>query len=188
MIKINRILSLAIILFMSSGCGTVRFQEISINEEGRPVPASLTYEDKEKISALSKALVNLGVGVDEMEAKEVAFDSVIYPKYLAKKYGLVYPPQYHNVLVNRGERPRGLCYEWADDMTALMKQKNLKTLDIHRGTAFRHTKDEHNTLIISAKGEELEDGIVLDPWRYSGKLFWAKVLDDKTHPWTKFIN
>lgn len=180
-------ISLTLTVILVSGCGTVQFQDVYLNVEGRPVPASLTQEDKEKINSLYKALMKLGPGIDEMEAKEVAFDSVVYPMYLAKQYGLTYPAQYHNVLVNKGERPRGLCYEWADDMTAMVERKNLQTFDIHRGTAFRMTKDEHNTLIVSAKGDPLEKGIILDPWRHSGKLYWAKVLDDKDHPWTKFI-
>ncbi|CAA6818570.1 MAG: Unknown protein [uncultured Thiotrichaceae bacterium] len=187
MIMINRLFGLTILLFLLSGCGTAKFQDVSLNAEGRPVPVSLTYADKEKITELYNALIELSADVDKVEAKEIAFDSVIYPMYLAKKYGLVYPPQYHNVLVNTGKRPRGLCYEWADDMTALMKRKNLRTFDIHRGTAFRMTKDEHNTLILSAKDEPLEKGIVIDPWRHSGELYWAKVPDDKDHPWTKFI-
>lgn len=187
MIMINRVVALTLLLILLSGCGAVKFQDVSLNSEGRPVPVSLTQDDKEKITSLYKALVKLGPDIDEMEAKEVAFDSVVYPMYLAKQYGLTYPPQYHNVLVNKGERPRGLCYEWADDMTAMVERKNLQTFDIHRGTAFRMTKDEHNTLIVSAKGDPLEKGIILDPWRHSGKLYWAKVLDDKDHPWTKFI-
>lgn len=173
---------------MLTGCGTVKVQHVALDAEGRPVPISLTYEDKEKIRELNKALLHLGDNISQKEAEEVAFDAVVYPKYLAKEYGLVYPPQYHNVLVNKGDRPRGLCFEWADDMTALMVKKHLQSFDLHRGTVFRHTKDEHNTLIISAKGDPLEKGIVIDPWRHSGDLYWAKVKDDKDHPWIKFTN
>ena len=30
----------------------------------------------------------------------------------------------------------------------------------------------------------MEDGIVLDPWRKGGELFWSPVLEDKRYDWT----
>ena len=131
----------------------------------------------------------LGKNIDAAEAKNVAYDAVVYPMILANKWKLTSPPRRHNALVNTGIRPRGLCYQWTEDMTLLMRKKNLRSFDLHHGVVFRHGKDEHNTLIISAKGDVLKNGIVLDPWRFSGVLFWSKVMDDKAHqdnPWKKF--
>lgn len=168
------------------GCVSIHHDHVGMSSEGTPVATKLTYEQKAKIKDLNAALLALDPNINKQEAMSVAYDAVVYPLILANKWRVVYPPQYHNVLVNTGKRPRGLCYEWAEDMTALMRKKNLKTFDLHHGMAFRFTKDEHNSLIVSAKGDDLREGIVLDPWRNSGILYWSKVVDDKKHPWVKF--
>ena len=41
----------------------------------------------------------------------------------------------------------------------------------------------HSTLIISAKGGKHTDGIVLDPWRNGGKVFWRATKADKKYIW-----
>ena len=41
----------------------------------------------------------------------------------------------------------------------------------------------HSTLIISAKGDKYTSGIVLDPWRYGGKVFWSATKADPQYVW-----
>ena len=38
-------------------------------------------------------------------------------------------------------------------------------------------------MIVSARGEPLEQGLVLDPWRYSGELYWSPTLLDQDYSW-----
>ncbi|HIO91215.1 MAG TPA: hypothetical protein EYG68_00030 [Leucothrix mucor] len=75
-------------------------------------------------------------------------------------------------------------------MTAHMEKKNLKTFDLVRGTANRRLKNEHNSLVVIAKGDSFYKGILLDPWRNSGDLYWTKVTNDEDpqYTWHKFIN
>jgi hypothetical protein len=168
------------------GCAPVHYDNVYLSADGKPVAKKLTEEQQDSINKLRTALIALGNNTSVEEAESIAYDAVVYPLILANKWDLMSPPQYHNMLVNAGRRPRGLCYQWAEDLTALMRKKNLRTFDLHHGMAFRHTKDEHNSLIVSAKGDDLREGIVLDPWRFSGVLYWSKVVDDKKHPWIKF--
>ena len=42
---------------------------------------------------------------------------------------------------------------------------------------------EHSTVIISARDDSLQQGLVLDPWRYSGHTFWAKTPEDVEYDW-----
>jgi hypothetical protein len=42
---------------------------------------------------------------------------------------------------------------------------------------------EHNGIVVTAKGQRFEDGIVLDPWRKGGRLWWGTLQQDKRHPW-----
>jgi hypothetical protein len=42
---------------------------------------------------------------------------------------------------------------------------------------------EHNALVIIKKGGSIDEGIVIDPWRNSGKLYFCKIKDDKKYKW-----
>ncbi|HFC92750.1 MAG TPA: hypothetical protein ENJ51_08045 [Leucothrix mucor] len=150
----------------------------------------LTNKQRKSINGLARALKALGPDTSKAEADAIAYDAIVYPMILANQYHLVYPPQLQNILVNAKRRDRGLCWQWADDMTAHMKKKNLKTFDLLRGTANRRLKNEHNSLVIVAKGGDFYTGILLDPWRNSGELYWAKVTNDEDpqYTWHKFVN
>ena len=41
---------------------------------------------------------------------------------------------------------------------------------------------EHNSVVITALSQPFDAGLVLDPWRNSGELFWAAVRQDD-YPW-----
>ena len=93
------------------------------------------------------------------------------------------PAVLHNILVRIGARDRGLCYQWTEDLIKELTKLNLKTYDLHWGVAYRGSDlREHNTVVITANGSGFEDGIVLDPWRNSGVLYWAAVKEDE-YPW-----
>jgi len=72
------------------------------------------------VSALTTELTHLSDTVDYQEARMFAYEALLYPQILAERYGLVYPPTFHNFLINTGLKERGLCYEWSEDMTADM--------------------------------------------------------------------
>jgi hypothetical protein len=86
--------------------------------------------------------------------------------------------------VNLGLRTRGLCWHWARDMAARLNQAGFKTLDLHMARSKPESfRIGHSTLIISAKGDKHTDGIVLDPWRYGGKVFWSATEADSKYIW-----
>ena len=176
-------------LGMLNGC-SVSFDNVKMEGGKHPVARILTNQQKHSIAGLSRALKALGPNTSQAEADDIAYDAIVYPMILANQYNLVYPPQLQNVLVNGKHRDRGLCWQWADDMTAHMEKKNLKTFDLVRGTANRRLKNEHNSLVVKAKNTSFYEGILLDPWRNSGDLYWEKVTNDNDpqYTWHKFIN
>ncbi|HIO96444.1 MAG TPA: hypothetical protein EYG71_00790 [Leucothrix sp.] len=174
-------------LFLNA-CSAIRYDGASINKQGNTVVSAIDSGDNRKIESLYKAILTLGPNIAPSEARFVAREAVLYPKVLSNRYQLASPPLYHNVLVNYGYRPRGLCYQWTRDM-GLQINRPMKSLQFHHGVAFRRDYwREHSTLVVSAKGKGVPDGIVLDPWRNSGTLFWSRVKDDKKYPWVKFTN
>lgn len=107
-----------------------------------------------------------------------------YPRALASSYRVVRPSLFHNFLVNSGFRQRGLCYEWAEDLLAQLQSYNLESLELHWGIARADTTREHNSIVITAVGQPFDQGIVLDPWRRSGRLVWSPVAADR-FPWVE---
>ncbi len=186
--KIIRISLLFSGLLLLSACTSIRFDDVSLDKKGNTVVKAIVSEDEKKIVDLYNAIMTLGPNIVQSEAKFVAREAVLYPKILANRYKLMSPPLYQNVLVNYGKRERGLCYQWTRDM-GLQINRPMKSLHFFHGVAFRRNYwKEHSTLVVAAKGKGVADGIVLDPWRNSGTLFWSRVKDDKKYPWVRFTD
>lgn len=145
-------------------------------------PESLNKNPDLKVK-LSNDLMQLGTKIDAKEAKKFAEESLYYSRTLAKKYQLMAPASFHNMLINTGYRDRGLCYEWSEDMMAHLKKQNFKSFDLRWGVASKGQPDEHNSVVVVAKGEGFEKGILIDPWRDSGELYWGRVNEDLKFRW-----
>lgn len=128
---------------------------------------------------LAAALSALDASVDAHDAAILATVAVQTSSDLAAAYRARPPAWLHNIFVNAGWRPRGLCYHWADDLEARLRGEHLATLEIHRIVARLGTSREHSALAVTARGRPFATGLVLDAWRGSGRLFWGPVPQDK---------
>ena len=146
---------------------------------GPPTPS------EQQIAELSHAIQSLGPDIDPEEAQRAARVSYLYPLQLAQQYQITDSPIIHNIKVNQGLRPRGLCWHWAQDMETRLAQENFQTLDLHRaiGNSEVALRIDHSTVIISAKGDDMYQGLVVDPWRHAGKLFWGDPKLDTKYQW-----
>lgn len=129
----------------------------------------------ERLSALSPA-------VRHDEARQVARVALERSLKLAQTYRVVRPPLLHNALVNLGLKRRGLCHHWAADLFTELRSREFASLEIRWGIARAGTLREHNAIVITARGEAFEKGIVLDAWRRSGNVHWCEVAKD-SYPW-----
>jgi hypothetical protein len=138
---------------------------------------------REKVTQLEQVLLALNATVDKTEAMMVAETAVRESAVLAEEYQLVRPAVAHNLLVAMGMKDRGLCYHWTEDLMKRLQTLDLKSLRLYWGVAYRGSElREHNCVVVTAKGQSFFKGIVLDPWRNSGNLFWARVTKD-SYPW-----
>lgn len=137
------------------------------------------------VAALSASLRALSPDVDPAEAYRAAALTYETTHRLAIEYQITDPALIHNAKVNAGQRPRGLCYHWAEDLQAALDSQGFETLDTSRAIANAENPIliDHSTTIIVAKGAPMESGVVVDPWRYAGRLFWAPVLEDTRYDW-----
>lgn len=181
MIQITRAGAVLALALLGAGCTMpatdVSMPKMAFSEHATPEQA--------KIAALVDDILALGPGIDPSEARRVAEVAVLKPLDWAVEWQVEDPPLLHNMKVNHGLRPRGLCKDWADDLQRAMWGLKLQTIDLHRAIAnSRNIKLEHSVLIISAKGASFEEGIVLDPWRQGlGRLWWGKTLEDPRYTW-----
>ncbi|SIS84417.1 hypothetical protein SAMN05421759_104244 [Roseivivax lentus] len=138
-----------------------------------------------EIRALASAFEGLSPAVDPEEAARAARIAITYPLELRALYEVEDGPVLHNTKVNAGLKPRGLCWHWAQDMERRMRQEDFETLALHRAVAPPRNlfRLEHSTLVISANGETMQEGLVLDPWRKGGVLYWAPVPEDPSYDW-----
>lgn len=146
-----------------------------------PVPEQAPDE----VARLARGIMALSPRIDPEEARRAADIAVTYPKVLREQYQVEDPPLRHNMKVNAGVKPRGLCWHWAQDMQTRLARENFATLSLHRAIANAHTRllIDHSTVIISAKGDGMAQGMVLDPWRFGGVLYWAPTLEDEKYDW-----
>lgn len=163
---------------------------VSAHHSGHPATAgevSRTHRDAEaersKIASLQNDLAALNARADITEAGQVARTAIDYSYYLAEKYEVVRPAVFHNILVRVGLKDRGLCHHWTADLMIQLEQLELKSYQLYWGVAHRGSElREHNSVVIAARGQRFEEGIVLDPWRDSGQLHWTPVKSDH-YPW-----
>lgn len=139
----------------------------------------------EKMDNLTHDLIALGKGIDPKEAKNFAKEALSYSRELAGKYRLMAPANFHNFLINMGYRERGLCYEWSEDMMEHLKKQKFKSFDLRWGVAYKGEPMEHNSVVVVAKGASFESGLLIDPWRDSGELYWGKMHDDIVFKWVE---
>ena len=135
-----------------------------------------------RTAKLSAELRALDPSVDEREADLLATTAAVKCTELAREYKPLLVSWLNNNLVNSGFRPRGLCWHWRDDLFPHLHRLHLQTLDLHLATAKRGSFFEHSAIVVTAAGRPFSEGIVLDPWRSGGSLFWEKVSSDR-HPW-----
>jgi hypothetical protein len=135
-------------------------------------------KDERSIKDLTKALAGLGRDVDPAEAQAVSATAHTAARQLARDYHVVLNPEFTVFLVNIGKRKRGWCGHWAQDIGAHLKELNLKTLVLHWGVAFDKTSSENNCLVVTARNQPFQEGIIIDGWRRAGRLFWCPVIQD----------
>ena len=172
-VKNSLALAFTVLLMLSACAGTAPSLELPPEVEGR------------RLQDLDQSIQALGQHINPAESRQAARIAIEYSKTLAAEYELAGSPLYHNLMVQFGVRDRGLCVDWTTDLMARLKQEKFYSLELHRAIANYETifRFEHSSVIVSARGANIEQGLVLDPWRNSGQLYWAPTLQDAGYRW-----
>jgi hypothetical protein len=125
----------------------------------------------------------LAPGIDPEEARRVANIAYTTGRDLKKEWKVAWPPGLHNFLVNTGQRKGGLCFQFAERLLWRLAAQKWETLEFHWAESFERTASEHNVIVVTAKGQDFYQGIILDNWRYGGRLVWGQVVEDPHYRW-----
>jgi len=147
-------------------------------EQKRP-DFEVPKKDSAKAEELANQLAALSPRVDRNEAElltECAFATVAR---LRQEYSMFGTPIFNNFLVYHGWRKRGYCYQWTEDLLLALDALKLKTLELHWGEAYAGTWRENNCLVVTAKAQPFDRGMILECWRHFGHLRWNLVPSDE---------
>ena len=135
--------------------------------------------DLAKAEALANQLEALSPRVDRNEAKLLSDSAYATVSQLRRQYRMFGTPIFNNFLIYHGLKKRGYCYQWSEDLLVALDALKLKTLELHWGEANPGNWRENNCLVVTAKGQPFNRGIVLDCWKHFGHLRWNPVLSDE---------
>jgi len=129
-------------------------------------------------------LQGLDSAIPQAEADRLSSDLFETTAQLVKRYKLTTPPLWHNFLVNIGIRRKGLCYDFSDALFLHLQKERYPHFAFHLAVANRGAYfKEHNVLLIIAKGKEAEQGLIVDAWRHSGRLYVVPFDKDEAYRW-----
>ena len=136
-------------------------------------------------NSLSILLQSLATGISQTEADTLAHEIYQETEKLREKFDPISEPHINNFLINVGVKEQGLCYQWSDALYLHFKKKNYEHFTFHllvadKGKYF----SEHNVMVVVAKGKPVMDGVIVDPWRKPGELYFSKVKDDTQYNWS----
>ncbi len=170
----HRPILIATLLWLLSGCATTDGSSAATE------PVTPRHIDE-----LGRTIAALDESIDPGEARRAARVALEYSHQLARQYDVTTSPLMHNLLVNIGVKSRGLCIHWTEDLLVRLREENFDSLDLHWAIANHDVafRIEHSTVVISAAGDSLYRGLVLDPWLDGGRLFWDYTLQDHAYEW-----
>ena len=152
---------------------------VVVGAEQQPQHFKVPDKDVAKAEELANQLAALSHRVDPNEAKLLAECAYATVAQLRPEYNMFGTPIFNNFLVYHGLRKRGYCFQWTEDLLLALDKLKLKTLEFHWGDAYRDTWRENNCVVVTAKGQAFDRGMILECWRHFGHLRWNLVPSDQ---------
>lgn len=139
-------------------------------------------DDERSINRFTEAILQLSPTVDRLEAREISVLSHRTARRLQKEWRVFPFALVQNFLIHIGARDRGFCFHWAHGIGMELKKLPLKSVELHWAEAYPNTHLEHNVVVVTARGQPVSTGYIIDGWRAAGRLLWWPVVKDE-YPW-----
>jgi hypothetical protein len=151
------------------------------DEQLPPFSFPVSKSDAAKAEKLADELASLSPRVNRDEAKLLADCAFVTVTKLRREYRMFGTPIFNNFLIYHGLRKRGYCYQWSEDLLLALDKLHLKSLDLRWGEYDPNTWRENNCIVVTAKGQPFNRGIMLECWRHLGHLYFGPVASDWEH-------
>jgi hypothetical protein len=148
------------------------------DQQQRPFSFQEPKNESIAVESLASQLAALSPRVNREEAELLAKCAYATASQLRKQYSMFGTPIFNNFLVHWGIRKRGYCFQWAEDLLIALDALKLTSLELHWGEANPGNWRENNCIVVTAKGQPFNRGIILECWRYLGHLRCGPVLSD----------
>lgn len=137
--------------------------------------------------ALRARIQGLSPHVSADEARRVTYCAVTTGLELAREWHVVSGasafPGLQNLFIKTGARKGGFCFQYSKELLLRLAAMKLQTLDLHWGESQPDTMSENNAIVVTARGQAFDKGIILDNWRCQGHLAWTQVTRDPDYQW-----
>src|SRR6267378_57328 len=151
------------------------------DQQQQPFSFQVQKSDIAKAEKLACDLGSLSPSVNREEAKLLADCAFATVSKLRREYRMFGTPNFNNFLIYQGVRKRGYCYQWSGDLLIAFDALRLKSLELHWGEYDPGTWRENNCIVVTAKGQPFNRGIMLECWRHLGHLYFGPVASDYEH-------
>jgi len=141
-------------------------------------PTRLSVADQNRANELADRIVALSPTIRPDEAERLSETAYLTVRRLTVEYQMTWPSGVQNYLIATGQRKRGYCFHWAEDIITALAKLKLQTIELHWAEAFPRSSGEHNVPVVTAVGQPYWQGIMLDGWRYAGVLYTSGVKED----------
>lgn len=140
---------------------------------------------KQDILQLSTLLHHANPRSSHSETLKLSQDIFAQTQRLTQRFQRSTSPKFHNFLISIGLKEKGLCYHWSDALYQYFStQKAYPSFSFHLMVSHKGSYwKEHNTLVIVPLNQPIKEGIIIDPWRDTQKLYFSKVKDDHAYTW-----
>jgi len=123
------------------------------------------------------------------EARRVTYCAVTSGRELAREWRVVpgasWVPGLQNLFILMGARKGGFCFQYSAELLRRLDAFKLKTVEFHWAESQPGTMSENNAIVVTARGQPFEQGILLDNWRCQGHLAWTQVTKDPEYHWNE---
>ncbi|APZ51735.1 hypothetical protein [Salipiger abyssi] len=150
-----------------------------------PAPKPPPLAPPSERADLTRALLLLGPGVDEQEARQLTVTAYAYPRELARDYGRKLSVLAERRGVAFDFKTPALCRDWAERFEARLRQERFRTLEVQLviSPARALAPVEHSAVVATVPGQPVKTGILLDPCRDEGALYWTAAGKDGLFDW-----
>lgn len=150
---------------------------------GCATPQESHQAHRERTVRLAQTIHALCPKASPKETQRIAHTATKTSAALRQSYKIHLNHNLHNLQVFWGLKRRGFCWHWQEDLESALVKTPQKQFEFKRVCANAgSTWFEHHALVVNAKGAPWKDGVVLDPWRQEGVLWFGPVTADH-HPW-----